>query len=149
MASVGELGRVGVDGLSLVLVCPAGHVANVVCDSDHVDRLGDGEGFSVVERLDGCQLILVGVDEISELHEKLTTLGTGDIFTPDGVERVTSCLDGSVNVLCICLRDLSNLFASGRVDDWERLAGCSGDKLVVNEETSGDCMRGGGVESAK
>jgi hypothetical protein len=69
--SVSHLGRVDVDNLPSILVGPSGVVSQALSGLGDIESSGKGERLSVVERLNGGELVGVLVDQVRELEENL------------------------------------------------------------------------------
>ena len=115
-------------------VCPATVVAQALSSLSNIETAGNGESFAVVKRLDGGELVGVGLDGLSELDHQLATnvlkeqsqkrlafwlrrAYTGSVETPCGVVRLLGSLDGLVNIFGVSLRDLADFLAGRRVGD--------------------------------
>ena len=121
MAGVRELSLARLDRASVVLVGPAGVVADACDDTGQVHRLRVEEGLAAIECLERGQLVDVLLDEIRELAEQATALVAGYLEAPRGLERRLGCLDGSVDVLSRRGGDLSDDLASYGVEDTARV----------------------------
>ena len=79
VTSVGELGVVHLNGLTVVLVGPSCVVSEVGCCFGNVECRRDAEGLSVVEGFNGSKLVLVSLNGISESLQDSASLGSGDL----------------------------------------------------------------------
>lgn len=71
--------------LAVVLVSPSSVVTEAVGGLGDVEGLGDTVRLSVVESLDGRELLRVFVEELSELIEKTSTVAGSAALSPDGL----------------------------------------------------------------
>lgn len=122
---------VGVDGLALDLVGPATVVPQAAGGSSHI-ALGHGDGLSVVQRLDGSQLVEVGLHQLGQLDEQLAT-GLGGGVPPLAIEGLPRSGDGNVDILLGGLGDGADDLLGGGVDDLEGLLVYALDVLIVDE----------------
>ena len=146
MARVGEGLGVGVDGLAVDLVGPAGVVAKA---ADGVGQVGlrHGEGLAVVEGLDGRESAEIALHEVGELSDQTAAVGGSDA-APGTLEGLTSSRDGSVDILLSGLLDGGNGLLVGGVESLEGLAVGGLDVFVVDEP--GHISRGlGGREAGE
>ncbi len=87
---------VGVDGLSVDLVCPSTIISEAAGGQLDVD-LGHRKSLAVIERLDGSEGVGVFVEEVTELGQHLTS-GRGERLAPDAIEGFPGGLDGDVDI---------------------------------------------------
>lgn len=131
LACVCEGIRVGVDGLALDLVGPAAVVPQAADRSGDI-TLGHGDGLSVVERLDGSQLVEVRLHQLGQLDEQLAT-GLGCDLAPLAIECCPGGGNGDVDILLGGLGDGADDLLGGGVDDLEGLLVYALDELIVDE----------------
>lgn len=94
---------VGINSLSLNLVGPSTVVSKDTSNHANV-VLGQGDGLSVIERLNGGEGIKVLLDQLGELDEQLATVLWGNLG-PWALERRAGGLYGTVDILLRGLGD--------------------------------------------
>lgn len=122
---------VGVDGLTLDLVGPSTVVPQAGEGSSHI-TLGHGDGLSVVERLDGSQLVEVGLHQLGQLDQQLATVLRCNL-APWAIKGLPRGGDGNVDILLSGLGNGADDLLSGGVDDLEGLLVYALDELIVDE----------------
>jgi hypothetical protein len=60
---------------------------------------------TVIESLEGSELISVGLYQVSKLVEEDAAARTGGVQAPDGVEGILGSLDGGIHILWGGFRD--------------------------------------------
>lgn len=125
-----------VERLALDLVGPPAVVPDAADDgADVAPRHVDG--LAIVERLDGGELLRVGLDEVGELQQQATALAGGG-GPPGALEGLAGGGDGRVDVLLGGLADGADDLLVGGVDDLELLLVGALNELVVDE--AADCV---------
>jgi len=111
MSSVSHLAAVDLDDLAVVLVSPSTIVSHgvrrfhdiesssdlrarlTVSPAEHSNNLISletyGKGLSIVEGLESTELVSVSFHKVSQLHQKLSSLGRRDSFCESGNEDVS------------------------------------------------------------
>ena len=132
-----------VDNFTLDLVCPTTVVPQAASGSRNVDALGHAEGLAVVESLDSSEQVCVLLEEIGELHEKLSAV-LGGLLPPWALEGLACGGDSDVDILLGSLLDGADDLLGRGVDDLEGLAVDGLDEFVVDEAgwVSIDAVRG-------
>lgn len=97
---------VGINRLSLNLVGPSSVVSQNTSDHSNV-VLGQGDGLSVVQRLDSGESIKVLLDQLGELDEQLATVLWADLG-PWALKGGAGSLDSNVDILLGGLGDGAN-----------------------------------------
>lgn len=131
VAGVGEGLGVGVNGLTVDLVGPAGVVTDAAQGVGQVD-LGHGEGLAVVESLNGGQSINVALNQVGQLVQETTTVGRGNP-SPFALKGLAGGGHGDVDILLVGLVDGGDNLLVGGVDSLEGLALGALDVFVVDE----------------
>lgn len=130
-ARVVELVRANVERLALDLVGPPAVVPDAPGDGADVPPR-HADGLSVVERLNGGELLRVGLDEVGELQEQAAALAGGG-GPPGALEGLAGGGDGGIDILLGGLADGADDLLGGGVDDLELLLVGALDELVVDE----------------
>jgi hypothetical protein len=124
--------RACVDNLTLDLVCPTTVVPQAASCSRNVNALSHAESLAVVEGLDSGEQIGILLEEVGELHKKLSAVLRG-LLSPWAFEGLACGGDGNVDILLGSLLDRADDFFSRGVDDLEGLAVYGLDEFVVDE----------------
>lgn len=149
VSGVSHLRGVDVDDLSSVLVSETSVVPQASSSLGNIEPFGDREGLSVIQRLESRQLVEVGLDQLSELHQNLSSSSTGDVLSPDGLVGLLSGINSEVDISRVSLGDRGDDLSVGRVDGVEGLSVNRGNELSTDEESSrhvDGSLEGGSVE---
>lgn len=131
VTGVGEGLGVGVNGLTVDFVGPAGVVTDAAQGVGQVD-LGHGEGLAVVEGLNGGQSINVALNQVGQLVQETTTVGRGNP-SPFALKGLAGGGHGDVDILLVGLMDGGDDLLVGGVDGLEGLTLGALDVFVVDE----------------
>jgi hypothetical protein len=157
MNGVRQLGRVHINNLASILVCPTTVVSERGSSFHDIKRSSNRVGFSIIEGFKSGEFIGVFFNEFCNLDKDLASFLSRDVLcasnkrlagyfernvriksgltTPNGLMSLVSRLDSCINISLVTCSNLSNNLAIYGVDNIERCSGLGIHELTADEET--------------